>query len=124
MPHSTIGMSRVLWAPTKKPGSILLPWPSISMNSVTKQKHVKWNSGTGWVTQYKCLKWSRRVANCQQEMANEFDRFTQRLSDFINSCKGSHCLRVPHRQAKILVPKYVKSRRPWRNGLIKWKDKS
>ena len=24
------------------------------------------------------------VANCQQEMANEFDRFTQRLSDFIN----------------------------------------
>ena len=26
----------------------------------------------------------QRVANCQQEMANEFDRFTQRLSDFIN----------------------------------------
>ena len=26
----------------------------------------------------------QRVANCQQEMANEFDRFTERLSDFIN----------------------------------------
>ena len=24
------------------------------------------------------------MANCQQEMADEFDRFTQRLSDFIN----------------------------------------
>ena len=26
----------------------------------------------------------QRVANCQQEMANAFDRFTKRLSDFIN----------------------------------------
>ena len=26
----------------------------------------------------------QRMANCQQEMANEFDRFTERLSDFIN----------------------------------------
>ena len=26
----------------------------------------------------------QKVANCQQEMVNEFDRFTQRLSDFAN----------------------------------------
>ena len=26
----------------------------------------------------------QRMVNCQQEMANEFDRFTERLSDFIN----------------------------------------
>ena len=26
----------------------------------------------------------QRMANCQQEMANEFDQFTERLSDFIN----------------------------------------
>ena len=26
----------------------------------------------------------QRMANCQQEMADEFDRFTQRLSYFIN----------------------------------------
>ena len=26
----------------------------------------------------------QRMANCQQEMANEFDGFTERLSDFIN----------------------------------------
>ena len=34
--------------------------------------------------QHNCLKWSREMANCQQEMANEFDRFMERLSDFIN----------------------------------------
>ena len=26
----------------------------------------------------------QRMGNCRQEMADEFDRFTQRLSDFIN----------------------------------------
>ena len=26
----------------------------------------------------------QRMANCQQKMANEIDRFTERLSDFIN----------------------------------------
>ena len=53
-------------------------------NSVIEQKHEKWNSGTGWVDAVQLSEVEQRVANCQQEMANEFDRFTQRLSDFIN----------------------------------------
>ena len=28
---------------------LLLPWPGGCMNLVTEHKHVKWNSGTGWV---------------------------------------------------------------------------
>ena len=127
MPRSTIGMSKVLWMQTKKLDNILLPWPSISMNLVTEQKHVKWNSGTSWVMQHNCLKWSREwpIVNRKWRMSLTGSCkgcLTSLIGKFINSGRGSRCSRVPCRQVKILVPKHMKSRRPWWNGLIRWKD--
>ena len=122
-------MPRVLWAQTKKPGNMLLPWPKGCMNSVTEQKHGKWNSGTGWVMQHNCLKWNKEwpIVNKKWPMSLTGSLkgcLISLIGKFSNLGRGSRCLKVPHRQVKILVPKHVKSHRPWWNWLIKWKDKS
>ena len=58
MPYSTIGMSRVLWVLMKKPGNTFLLWLKGYINSVTVQKNVSWNYGTGWEEQWNCLRWN------------------------------------------------------------------
>ena len=122
-------MSKVLWVQTRKPGTMLLPWLKDCMNSVTEEKHGKWNSGIGWVMAYNCLKWSKEwpVVNkiWRMSLTDSLRGFlTSLIRKFINLGRGSRCSRVCHRQVKILVPKHVKSHRPWWNGWTKWKNRS